>query len=229
MKDGPDISRVAALIGDTTRSTILLALMDGRALTASELAALADVTKQTASAHLARLLDGNLLAKEVQGRHHYFRIADECVSDAIEALLGVADRNIGKRTRTGPRDLAMRKARVCYDHLAGDLGVMAFDQMLALGWLKGAGDNLKVTDTGWKAFENLDVSQEDLPTTRRPLCKTCLDWSARRHHLAGRVGKAMLDRLLAKGWAQRVPDSRVVAFSEAGEAAFKSWLVLKNA
>lgn len=224
MKDGPDISRVAALIGDTTRSTILLALMDGRALTATELAALAGVTKQTVSSHLARLLDGGLLAREVQGRHHYFRIADEDVSDAIEALLGIAERNIGKRTRTGPRDVAMRKARVCYDHLAGDMGVFAFDKMHKHGWLETAGDELTVSKAGWDALSAIDVEQAKLPKSRRPVCKTCLDWSVRRHHLAGRVGEAMLDSLLAKGWVKRLPESRVLEFSKAGESAFKNWL-----
>src|SRR6478735_4983580 len=131
MKDGPNIVGIAALIGDHARAEVLTALMADRALTATELAAVAGVTKQTISAHLAKLLDAGLLAVEHQGRHRYFRLADRDVAQLLESLMGVAFRTGAVRLRSSPREPALRKARVCYDHLAGELGVMAYETLLA--------------------------------------------------------------------------------------------------
>ena len=224
MKSGPNISRVAALMGDPARSNMLMSLMDGRALTASELALSSGVTKQTASSHLAKLLDGNLVEREVQGRHHYYRLSDTDVAQAIEALLNVAERGPGKRTRTGPKDPALRKARVCYDHLAGELGVMMYDRMRENSWLLEEDDTIKVSPKGWNALKKIGVHPEDLSNTRRPQCKTCLDWSMRRHHLAGQVGALLLKRILELSWAKRQKSSRVIKFSPTGEQAFRRWL-----
>src|SRR5215510_1009680 len=124
MKDGPSIVGIAALIGDHARAEILTALMAGQALTATELAQVAGITKQTVSTHLGKLLDAQLLGVEVQGRHKYFRLAERDVAELLESLMGVAQRAGAVRVRTGPREPAMRKARVCYDHLAGELGVL---------------------------------------------------------------------------------------------------------
>ncbi len=223
MKDGPDIARVAALIGDPARANMLVGLMDGRALTASELAAQAGVTKQTASAHLAKLTDAGLLAHEVQGRHKYFRLEDADVAGAIEALMGVAQRRGGKRVRTGPNDPEMRKARICYDHLAGDLGVFAYDQMIARKWLARRGEDLALTTAGDAAFAALGA-EELAHGARRPSCRACLDWSERRHHLAGAAGKAMLARLVSLRWASRKPGTRVIRFSTVGERRLREWL-----
>src|SRR6185436_1736063 len=179
MKDGPNIARIAALIGDHARAEILTALVAGQALTATELAQVAGVTKQTVSTHLAKLLDARLLAAESQGRHRYFRLADRDVAGLLENLMGVAYRAGALRVRPGPREPALRKARVCYDHLAGELGVLVYDSL----------------------------------AQRRPLCRACLDWSMRRHHLAGALGAAILGRCYDAGWARRVKGSRVVSFS----------------
>ena len=224
MKVGPDISRVAALMGDPARSNMLLSLMDGRALTASELALSSGITKQTASSHLARLLDGGLLAREVQGRHHYYRLDDSGVAEAIEALLSLAERKQGKRTRTGPKDPALRKARICYDHLAGELGVLLFDRMSKQGWLNQVDGKLCVSSNGWQALNQIGMTQTSLPRTKRPQCKTCLDWSMRRYHLAGQVGTLILNRFFELGWAKRLPDTRIVEFSKDGEASLRAWL-----
>src|SRR6185295_2353272 len=124
MKDGPNIVGIAALIGDRARADILTALMGGQALTATELAGVAGVTKQTVSMHLGKLLGARLLALESQGRHRYFRLADRDVAHLLESLMGVAFRVGAVRLRSSPREPALRKARVCYDHLAGDLGVL---------------------------------------------------------------------------------------------------------
>lgn len=223
MKDGPDIARVAALIGDPARANMLVGLMDGRALTASELAAQAGVTKQTASAHLAKLTEAGLLAHEVQGRHKYFRLEDADVAAAIEALMGVAERRGGKRARTGPNDPEMRRARICYDHLAGDLGVFAFDRMIARKWLARRGEEVALTNAGFAAFATLGITELS-ERARRPVCRACLDWSERRHHLAGAAGKAMLARLVSLRWANRKPGARVIRFPAEGERRLREWL-----
>lgn len=216
MKEGPDIARVAALVADPARSTMLLALMDGRALTATELAALSGITKQTASSHLARLVDGEVLSVEAQGRHRYFRLAGGHVAELIEALQVFSSDKVPP-LRTGPREPALRKARICYDHLAGEMAVALYDRAVADGWLTG---DLDVTGAGWSGLAALGVAPGDLPPGNRPVCRACLDWSQRRHHLAGKLGKAILDSLLQQGWTRRLPESRVIRFTPEGERRF---------
>jgi DNA-binding transcriptional ArsR family regulator len=224
MKEGPDISRIAALIGDPARANMLTALMDGRALTASELAAEAGVLKQTASSHLGKLMDGGLLTREIQGRHHYFRLEGPDVAHVLEALMGVAQKRTGKRVRTGPKDTALRKARVCYNHLAGEMGVALFDCLQTRGWIGTQTGQPLVTSAGEKALSAFGLDLDGLKGKRRPLCRSCLDWSMRRHHLAGSMGQALLENFQNKGWARRVPDTRVIEFSAKGERAFLTWL-----
>jgi DNA-binding transcriptional ArsR family regulator len=221
MKDGPNIARIAALIGDHGRAEILTALMSGQALTATELAQVAGVTKQTVSAHLARLLDARLLAVENQGRHRYFRLADRDVAQLLESLMGVAYRTGAVRLRSSPREPALRKARVCYDHLAGDIGVLVYESLLRQRVLRPAGEGPRLTKSGRAFCAGIGIDLEALARQRRPLCRTCLDWSVRRHHLAGSVGAALLDRCLELGWAKRAKDSRVVSFSSPGEKALR--------
>lgn len=146
MKDGPDIARTAALIGDPARANMLVALMSGKALTATELAAQAGVTVQTASSHLARLHEGGLLRLRKQGRHKYFSLASSEVAGVLEALMGLAAGAGHLRSRTGPSDKALRKARICYNHLAGDMGVQMFDALLARGHLDIRAGELRLTD-----------------------------------------------------------------------------------
>src|SRR5215831_16290054 len=184
MKDGPSIVGIAALLGDRARSDILTALMAGPALTATELAAEAGVTKQTASAHLAKLVEARLIAVESQGRHRYFRLADRDVAELMESLMGVAYRAGAVRLRSSPREPALRKARVCYDHLAGDLGVLAFESLERRRFLRRVDGTLRLTPSGSEFFAGLGIAAEE-GAARRPLCRTCLDWSVRRHHLAG--------------------------------------------
>lgn len=224
MKDGPDIARIASLIGDPARANMLCAVVDGRALTAGELAAEGGVSKQTASAHLARLSEAGLLAVETQGRHKYFRIADADVAHAIEALMSVAQRGGGRRVRTGPRDEGMRRARVCYDHLAGALAVELMDRWLARGWFAAgtARDGrpaLALTEAGRRAFRNVGIDLASLEEGRRPLCRPCLDWSMRRHHLAGALGGAFLDLAIRERWLAREAGTRLVRVIDAGAMA----------
>jgi len=223
MRDGPNVAHIAALIGDQARAEVLNVLMSGMALTATELADAAGVTRQTISTHLARLREAGLLAVEAQGRHRYFRIADADVAHLLEALMGVAFGTGAVRVRASPREPALRKARVCYDHLAGELGVLVYESLARRGAFALDAGGIALTDAGRAMAARLGI--DPLPAaTRRPLCRHCLDWSERRHHLAGALGTALLERFQQLGWARRVPDSRVLAFGADGEAALRAWL-----
>jgi len=223
MTDGPNITTIAALIGDHARAQALTLLMAGKALTATELADAAGVTRQTISSHLAQLVDAGLLAVEPQGRHRYFRIADAEVAQMLEALMGLAS-STASRTRTGPREPALRKARVCYDHLAGELGVLMYDRMAQRRAFAAGPGGIGLTAQGAELVAALGIAAQAAPGSKRPFCRTCLDWSERRHHLAGTLGAVLLGRFEELGWAKRVPESRVMAFSAAGEKALRDWL-----
>jgi len=221
MGDGPNIARVAALVGDPARAEILTALLADRALTATELAAVAGVTKQTVSAHLAKLVDAQLLEVASQGRHRYFRLAGSDVAALLESLMGVAFRTGALRLVPGPREPALRKARVCYDHLAGELGVLAYDGLVAHGCLSVAG-GLHLTNAGADWLAGFGIEPAAAARQRRTFCRPCLDWGERRHHLGGALGAALLDRVYALRWASRAKDSRVVIFTARGEQALRA-------
>lgn len=223
MKAGPDIAMVASLVGDPARANMLTALMTGRALTASELAHQAGITPQTASSHLAKLEAGGLIEPEKQGRHRYFRLTDPDVAGVLEGLAGLAARAGHMRVRTGPKDPELRRARICYDHLAGDLGVQMLDSMKKQRLVREREKDIELTAEGARFLAgHLQISPEMLAHPRRPVCKACLDWSERRHHLAGTLGAALMSRFTELKWAARdaVPGSRVVNFSRHGEKRF---------
>jgi DNA-binding transcriptional ArsR family regulator len=224
MRDGPNITNIAAMIGDHARAEVLTLLMSGMALTATELADAAGVTRQTISTHLAKLQDAGLLSVEAQGRHRYFRIADAEVAQLLESLMGVAFGLGAVRVRSSPREPALRKARVCYDHLAGELGVLVYERLARRGAFALGADGIGLTSQGEDLMRGLGIELEKLPASRRPFCRSCLDWSERRHHLAGQLGTVLLDRFQQLGWAQRVPGSRVLAFTQDGETALRAWL-----
>lgn len=226
MKEGPDISRLASLIGDPARANMLTALMGGKALTAKELAQEAGVTAQTASSHLGKLLDGGLVAVRQEGRHRYVRIADAGVANMLERLAGLAADKGHSRLLTGPRDPAMRACRVCYDHLAGDRSVRLYDAMVAAEWFEGRPERPTLTERGHAQLGLMGINLDALGASKRPLCRPCLDWSERRYHLAGRLGAVLLDHLLQQDWAKRLPGSRTVRFTPKGEPAFDAWLGL---
>ena len=225
MKDGPDISRIGQLIGDPARANILSALMSGKALTATELAQEAGVTPQTTSGHLAKLADGGLVRIRKQGRHRYYALTDDEVASVLESLMHLAAMKGHLRTRTGPRDPALRHARVCYDHLAGDKGIQLYDALIRRGHLVEQGDDLSLSGSGEAFFSDFGITLSSLGASRRPLCRQCLDWSERRTHLAGTLGKAILDEIYKRGWAKRAPNSRIIAFSPTGEKQFEKVLI----
>lgn len=228
MKEGPDIAPVAALAGDPARANMLAALLGGKALTASELAAEAGITPQTASSHLAKLENGGLVARASQGRHRYFRLAGEDVVALMESLMGVAARAGHLRARPGPQDPAMRKARVCYDHLAGEMGVRLYDSLAARRCFSVRDGRLSLSRTGGKFVADTGIALDALSRVRRPLCRGCLDWSMRREHLAGALGAAFLERFYALGWATRDGASRAVLFNPSGERAFDKMFPLQR-
>jgi DNA-binding transcriptional ArsR family regulator len=221
MKEGPSIAPIAALAGDPARANMLAALLGGNALTAGELAREAGVTAQTASSHLAKLRDGGLVDSVAQGRHRYFRLSGSDVAQMLETMMGVATRAGHLRTRTGPKAPELRKARVCYDHLAGEMGVEMLDHFVANRLVVARGDALRLTSRGADAMRGFDIDLDALARGRRDLCKSCLDWSQRRFHLAGGLGAALLERFFALKWARRDRASRAVIFSLAGEREFR--------
>jgi DNA-binding transcriptional ArsR family regulator len=217
MKDGPNIARIAALVGDPARSDALTALMTDRALTATELAAIAGITKQTMSAHLSKLVEAALVAVEQQGRHRYFRLADEDVAGLLESLMGVAFRTGAVRILSSPREPALRKARICYDHLAGEVGVRVYEALLHHRVLEMSQKGLRLSESGVQWFGRLGINTDAAARQRRTFCRSCMDWSERKFHLAGSLGAALLSRLYDLGWARRDQSSRVIRFTPKGE------------
>jgi DNA-binding transcriptional ArsR family regulator len=220
MNEGPDIAQIGSLIGDPARANMLAALTGGQALTATELAAVGGITLQTASTHLAKLEAGGLLTQRKQGRHRYYALADEAAARLVETMMGFAASRGHMRYRPGPKDPALRKARICYDHLAGDFGVRMLDSFVCRGDIESDGENLAITPKGRAEIEAFGINLSRLSSTRRPLCKSCLDWSERRSHLAGTLGKALLSHMFDLGWARRSEESRAILFTPEGERRF---------
>jgi DNA-binding transcriptional ArsR family regulator len=230
MASNAKFAEVAALAGDPARAGMLHALMDGRALTASELAQVAGVTPQTASGHLARMVTAGLVKVEKQGRHRYHRLASPAVARMMESIMQVASGLDAMRPApvTGPRDAALRAARTCYDHLAGRLGVALADGLVAGGHVELADDAGIVTEGGLALLGRLGIDVASLSAARgkraRILCRPCLDWSERRPHLAGAVGAALCARSFEEGWIRRIAGTRAVAVTPKGQRLFREML-----
>lgn len=228
MASNAAFAQVASLAGDPARAGMLHALMDGRALTASELAHVARITPQTASGHLARMAAAGLLSIEKQGRHRYHRLASPAVAQMIESIMQVASAVEPARRplSVGPRDAALRAARTCYDHLAGRLGVALADALVAGGYAELASDAGLVTDAGLELLGRIGIDVDALQARRgrhaaRVLCRPCLDWSERRPHLAGALGAALCAHSLGNGWVRRIPGTRAVVITPKGQRMFR--------
>lgn len=216
MSDATQLARIAALIGDPARANMMSILMDGRALTAKELAFAAHVSPQTASGHLGRLTEAGLLAVQAQGRHRYFRIASPLVGEMLESILAVAG-PAPQHPSTWRGGETLRTARTCYDHLAGRLGVALADSLAERGLVTLTPDGGEVTEAG-QVFLRAFGAQP--ASGRRVFCRPCLDWSERRPHIAGRVGAALAHRCFELGWVSRLKDTRAVAITPSGQAGF---------
>jgi len=221
-------AEVAALAGDPARAGMLHALMDGRALTASELARAAGITPQTASGHLGRLAVAGLLVVEKQGRHRHHRLASPAVAHMLESIMQVAAGEGTNRPRlvVGPRDAALRAARTCYNHLAGRLGVALADALVEGGRIELASDGGMVTDAGIRFFSRIGIDLDSVISgsgrrSVRVLCRPCLDWSERRLHIAGTIGAALCTHRLGKGWIRRNDGTRAVTITPRGQSAFR--------
>jgi DNA-binding transcriptional ArsR family regulator len=223
MKYGPDIAIVAQLLGDPARANMVMALMSGQALSAAELAHEAGVTPPTATGHLNKLVSLGLLKGEKQGRHRFFQLCDPDVGEAVEALIAVAARAGHLRTRPGPKDEAMRHARSCYDHLGGRLAVDLTGRWLAAGLLIWRGGAFQLTRKGRDFLLGRGIELNSLESLKRPLCRSCMDWSERRPHLGGSLGAAILAHVVREGWAVRGQGQRAVSFSRRGEENFVRW------
>ena len=189
-------------------------------MTASELAEEAGVTLQTASSHLSKLDQGGLVQPRRQGRHKYFSLANDDVARVLEGLMGLAAGSGHLRSQSGPKDPALRKARICYNHLAGNTGIQLFDSLVHRGFLRAQGEALGLSEDGRAFVTEFGIDLERLASSRMPLCRECLDWSERRSHLAGSLGRAFLGRFEEMGWVTLEKAARIVRFSPPGETAF---------
>ena len=224
MFDDTTLARIGALVGDPGRASMLAALLDGRALTAAELAAHAGVTPQTASGHLAKLVSNGLVVMRAQGRHRYHSLASPDVAAMLEGMSSLAASRDGIRAgsvRVGPRDAALRAARTCYDHLAGRLAVGLADAMAARGHVVIERDGGLVTPAGARFLAEFGIDMEASAKGKRALCRTCLDWSERRLHLAGALGAAIQRRCFELHWVRRMEGTRALAVTAGGEVGFR--------
>jgi DNA-binding transcriptional ArsR family regulator len=227
MSQQPNLSSTAFLIADAARAAMLMALADGRARPAGELAFAAGVTAQTASSHLAKLLDGGLLAVEKEGRHRYYRLADPHIAEVLEALAAISANRAVRRKPLGREAQKLRFARCCYDHLAGRIGVAVTQSLMERRYLTvGPERGLQVTPAGVAWFGGLGLDVATIKPGRSGIARQCLDWTERQHHLAGPLGVRFMALLVAKGWLRRMESSRAVQVTPQGWAAFKSHLGL---
>lgn len=221
------IAHIAQLVGEPARTAMLLELLDGRSLTANELAQAGSVTAQTASRHLALLVEAGLLHASQRGRHRYHRLASAEVAQLLESIMQLAARRSqpARAVVPGPKDAAMRRARTCYDHIAGRLGVAIAERLLAEGAITFDGDAGQVTDACGKTLQQLGVTQPLAGETgKRPHCRPCLDWSERRFHVAGRLGTLICSHCQQRGWLVKRPNSRALEITPAGAVALRDWL-----
>jgi DNA-binding transcriptional ArsR family regulator len=217
------VAPIAVLVADATRSTILFSLSDGRALPACDLALRAGVTAATISYHVDKLIDGGLVAVERQGRHRYYRLANPAVVGLLETLAALAPPAPARTFREGQAAKALRQARTCYDHLAGRLGVGITEALVRQSLLVESEREYELTEDGERRLVGIGVDVAEARRARRVFARACLDWSERRHHLAGALGAALLDRLLDLRWIERT-ETRAVRLSDQGRSGLREQL-----
>lgn len=221
MITGPMIAEIAALVGDPARATIVSALLDGRRMTASELASAARITAQTASTHLAKLTEAGLLSMVRNGRHRYFQLASPTVTDMIDGIVAVA---LEKRPRYRPlshQARALGAARICYGHLAGRLSVALVDVFVARDYVVLDDEAAEITVAGARFFTGFGIELPALRADRRHFCRLCLDWTERRPHLAGAVGTAITKRYFDLGWMERTKRSQAITVTALGRRGLR--------
>lgn len=209
--------KTAALIGDPTRAVIMWTLLDGRAFTATELAIVANTSPQNISMHLTKLLDGDLLSVEKQGRHKYYRFSNKEVAYAVEAMANLIPKpeiTSKKETENYP---PIKYCRTCYDHLAGKIGVALTDSLLEQKIILNKNDTFQISAEGEKWFSDFGIDIEEAQKQKRIFLKPCLDWSERRNHLAGSVGAMLLNKMITEDWLRKTKNSRAIIITGKGE------------
>ncbi|KOP77708.1 ArsR/SmtB family transcription factor [Cytobacillus solani] len=221
MNANPNVAIIASLVSEPSRAAILTVLMDGRYHPVSELAYMAGIKPQTASFHLTKMVSANIVAVEKHGRHRYYGIQDQDVAQVMESLLLIAPPIEIKSFKQASEDKAIRLARTCYDHLAGGLGVQLTDALIQEGILYEGPKEFTVTEKGKEFLADFQIDLKKVGTKRRSFSHKCLDWSERRHHLAGALGNALLERLLELNWVERLPKTRAIKVTSKGEKGLK--------
>src|SRR5690348_8777173 len=220
MITGPLIAEIAGLVGERARANMLSALLDGRALTATELAYAARITAQTASTHLAKLTVAGLIAPIKDGRYRYFRLASPKVAQMLDGIMAVALEDRPRYRPLSRQARELQSARICYDHLAGRLSVDLADFFIAREYLVFGDEAAEVTEEGSRFLTEFGVDVVAAGARRRHFCRSCLDWTERRPHIGGAIGAALARRCFDLGWAERVKDSRAVIITGSGKQGF---------
>ncbi|AUS24744.1 winged helix-turn-helix domain-containing protein [Paenibacillus sp. P2(2022)] len=221
MSTQSNVAMIASLVSEPSRAAILTALLDGRFHTASELAHMAGIKPQTASFHLAKMTEAQVVTVEKQGRHRYYGIQDPEVAQVMESLLSIAPPVPIKSFKQASENEAIRLARTCYDHVAGHLGVQIMSFFMQKGILSEDQDGLHITQQGEIFFADFQINLKNTRQKRRSFSHKCLDWSERRHHLAGALGSALLDRLFELHWVEHLPTTRAIRITAEGKRGFK--------
>lgn len=219
----PNVAIIASLVSEPSRAAILTVLLDGRFHTAGELAYAAGIKPQTASFHLAKMVDANVVHVDKQGRHRYYGIRDQEVAHTMETLLTIAPPLKVKSFKQSTEDKALRYARTCYDHIAGNVGVQLADSLKNSGILS---EEFIVTEKGIQFFQSFQVDLHQIKKKRRSFCHKCLDWSERRHHIGGALGNALLERFLELNWVERIPKTRAIKITPKGRQGFKETFLM---
>jgi DNA-binding transcriptional ArsR family regulator len=222
-----DLAAIGRALGDSHRARFVLALLGGEELPAGQLAGRAGTSSSLTSAHLARLLESGLVTVEARGRQRLYKIASPQVAEAIEALLTIAPHREANSLRDATRGKSLQRARTCYDHLAGQLGVALADAFERDGVLVPAAGGWDLTGDGRRRLQVLGLDTEALHQSRRPLLRPCLDWTERRPHVAGALGRALADRLLELGWVRRSTQSRAILITAPGEQQLLAEFAIK--
>jgi DNA-binding transcriptional ArsR family regulator len=221
MNVNPNVAKIATLVSESSRAAILTVLLDGRFHPVNELAYMAGIKPQTASFHLTKMMNANVVAVEKQGRHRYYGILNEEVAQVMESLLSLAPPVEVRSLKQATEDKQIRFARTCYDHLAGSLGTQLKDSLIEKGFLSEEQHEFLVTERGHEFFKTFQIDIEMSRKKRRSFSPKCLDWSERRHHIAGSLGNVILERLLELDWIQRLPNTRAIKITSEGKRGLK--------
>jgi DNA-binding transcriptional ArsR family regulator len=227
MMDEDKFITISTLVCEPTRARMLWNLLDGRAYTAGELAIVANISTTSASNHLAKLLEADLLKVESQGRHRYFSFSRPDVAYVVESLASLANHNPTKAKNNTIAPNGVKYCRSCYDHMAGFVGVQITEALESKGLIEKSGTDYAVTEKGWEWLTLFDISKNEISNKRRPLAKQCLDWSERRPHLAGQVGALILIKMLEKNWFKKVQFSRELVVTSMGRQEIYNLLDIK--